>query len=119
MKVFFLVLFLSLPNILWASEDVLIEDSALVSQLNIIHNGLAKVSSAVMNCLDSGKEHPVCLCQNKSIIIEFNNTVKSLLENSTKLQNLDLVRFKHADGEWVTLSLQNLKKQASKEPSCT
>ncbi len=119
MKIFIFILLILLPNILLASEEVLIEDPALVSQLIKIQDSLDKVSTAVMKCIDSGEKHSICLCQNKSIIIEFNNTVKSTLEKSTNFKSLDLVRFKHPDGEWITQSLEGIKLQANNEPSCT
>ena len=78
------------------------------------------VSSEIMSCIDSGKEHSVCMCQSKAIIVQFNNSVKALIEKNKDIEKLDLVRFKSTDGTWVTQSLKGLLKQASAvAPSCT
>ena len=120
MKKLFLVYLIVVSNLLWADEETLIEDPSLVSQLNLIQINLDKISSTIMSCLDSGKEHSACMCQSKEIIIQFNNSVKSLIQNNKAIENLDLVRFKSTDGTWVTQSLHGLLKQANaEEPSCT
>ena len=120
MKKLLLVYLIAVSNLLWAGEETLIEDPSLVSQLNLIQINLDKISSTIMNCMDSGKEHSVCMCQSKDIIIQFNNNVNSLIQNNKAIENLDLVRFKSTDGTWVTQSLHGLLNQANaEEPSCT
>ncbi len=120
MKKLFLVYLIALSNLLWADEETLIEDPTLVSQLNLIQINLDKVSSTIMNCMDTGKEHPACMCQSRDIIIQFNNSVNLLIQNNKAIENLDLVRFKSTDGIWVTQSLNGLLTQANaEEPSCT
>ena len=86
MKTLILLMILSVPNLLWASDEVLIEAPSLAAALGLIHESLEKVTSSVMICIDSGNKHSKCMCQNKSIIIKFNNTVKSVLGSSNSLK---------------------------------
>ncbi|PHS72194.1 MAG: hypothetical protein COB22_05710 [Cycloclasticus sp.] len=120
MKKLIFIYMLACSSFVSANEDVLIEDSNQVAQLNAIQSNLDEVSSAVMSCIDSGKEHSVCLCQNEEIIIQFNINVKKLFEDNMVLQKYALVRFKSTDGTGVTQNLRGILKQAnSGAPSCT
>ena len=110
MKKMVFIYILTFSGFVSANEEVLIENSKQVAQLNTIQSHLDKVSSAVMSCIDLGKEHSVCLCQNKEIIIQFNTNVKKLIEENKELQKYDLVRFKSTDGTWVTQSLHGKGK---------
>lgn len=118
MKKLFLIFLITASSFLWASEEVLIEDSSVVSRLNTIQENLDNVSTAVMSCIESGKEHSACMCQNKTLIIQFNTSVKTLFEEFTDLEKLDLIRFKATDGDWVTQSLKGILKQANTELTC-
>lgn len=120
MKYLLLAYLITTSSYLFASEEVLIEDPALVAQLNKIQMNLDEVSLAITTCLESAKEHSLCMCESKENIIKFNASVKSLIEEHKDFSNLDLLRFKSTDGSWVTQSLEGLLKQASAEPpSCT
>ena len=103
-----------------AGEEILIKDPALVAQLSKIQMNLDETSTAVVACLEAGKNHSVCMCESKETIIKFNTSVKSLIEKNKDLGNLDLIRFKSTEGIWVIQSLKGLLKQASAgSPSCT
>ena len=105
-------------NPVWADEGVDIKDLQQISALNQVQIRLDSVSTAVMSCMDAGKEHPVCLCQNQKLIIRFNTSVNELFINHPELKQLDIVRFKSTDGIWVSQSLKGIKRQAETNPSC-
>lgn len=89
----------------------------MVAELNAIQMSLDNVSTSVMACIESGGEHTNCLCQNKDVITQFNDSVHSFFERNDHMKNADLVRFKADDGSGVTQSLQGILKQAhSDEP---
>ena len=120
MKYLLLAYLITTSSYLFAGEEVLIEDPDLVAQLNKIQMNLDEVSLAIATCLESGKEHSICMCESKEIIIKFNASVKSLIEEHKDFSNLDLLRFKSTDGSWVTQSLEGLLKQASAgSPPCS
>jgi len=120
MKYLLFAYLITASSFIFAGEEVLIEAPALVAQLNRIQMNLDEASSAVMTCLESGKNHSVCMCESKKIIIKFNDSIKSLIEKNKDLGNFDLIRFKSTEVSWVTQSLKGLLKQASAgSPSCT
>ena len=120
MKCLIFAFLFTVSSFLIAGEEVLVEDPALVAQLSKIQMNLDAASSSIMACLDSGKSHSTCMCESKEIIIEFNASVKSLIDKNKNLGNLDLIRFKSTEGSWVTQSLKGLLKQANAgSPSCT
>ncbi|MEH6626148.1 MAG: hypothetical protein V7739_06885 [Motiliproteus sp.] len=120
MKKLILFYLIVIANISFANDEMLIEDSKLIAQLDTIQQNLDNVSTSVMSCIDSGKDHSSCLCESKEMIIKFNDSVETLFRENQKLKKHDLVRFKSIDGSWVTQSLQGLLKQANAgTPKCT
>ncbi|MBT5498545.1 MAG: hypothetical protein HOK54_22640 [Alphaproteobacteria bacterium] len=106
-------------NMSFATGEWLIEDPGSVTQLISIQQSLDNVSSSIMLCIDSGKDHSSCLCEGKEAITQFNTRVNTLLSENQNLAEHDLVRFKSNDGFWVTQSIQGLLKQASTgTPEC-
>ena len=119
MKRFTFMCILMFAGVSVANESSVIDDPHVAMQLNAVQSKLDEVSSSVMNCIESGAEHTVCLCENQQIIGVFNKSVNTLFEKNDELKSLDLVRFKSADGVWVTQSLQGILKQASAgKPLC-
>lgn len=120
MKKLLIAFLITTSSLLYASEEILIEEPSLVAQLNRIQSNLDEVSAAVMLCMETSKKHMVCICESKEKIIEFNTSVKSLIEKHKVLDGSDLIRFKSTDGSWVTQSIKGLVKQANIElPSCS
>ena len=105
-------------NFVWADEGVDITNPVQVAELLQVQEKLDMVSNAIMRCMDSGGEHAACLCQHKELIIQFNSSVKTLFLNHPDLGELDLVRFKSPDGNYVAQSLEGIRKQADVEPAC-
>ncbi len=118
MKLILTILVATIANFVWADEGVDITNPTQVLELVKIQERLDSVSTAVMGCMDSGREHNACLCQYKELIIQFNRSVNNLFPNHPSLEKYDLVRFKSPDGTWVTQSLKSIRKQASLDPSC-
>jgi len=118
MKLILTILLATVANFVWADEGVNIANPNQVLELVIIEKKLDTVSSAIMACMDSGKEHKSCLCEQKEKIIQFNTSVKKLFVNHPELEKYDLVRFKNQDGIMNNLSLKGIRKQASIEPQC-
>ncbi len=119
MKQVLIILLAVITNLIWADEGVDITNPVQVSELNHLQDKLDSVSNAIMGCMDSGEEHNVCICKHKELIIHFNNSVNKLFMNHPDLGELDLVRFKSPNGNWVAQSLEGIRKQANIEPSCT
>jgi hypothetical protein len=71
-----------------------------------------------MNCIDSGNDPTVCMCENETLILDFNTAVVKLFEMHPELGEMDLVRLKTIDGTSLAQSLSGLKVQASSELSC-
>ncbi len=113
-----IILLLSFTNIAWSDDGVDITDPGLVSALLVIQNKLDAISSSVMKCIDSGNDHKDCMCENETLILDFNTAVIKLFEMHPELGKLDLVRLKTTDGTSLAQSLSGLKVQATQEFSC-
>ncbi len=113
-----IIFLLSFTNIAWSDDGVDITDPDLVSALLVIQNKLDAISSSVMKCIDSGNDHKVCMCENETLILDFNTAVIKLFEMHPELGELDLVRLKTTDGTSLAQSLSGLKVQATQEFSC-
>ena len=111
-------LLLAMASISWSAPSVDITDPAQASALVAIQNKIDRISSAVMACIDSGKAHPDCMCQNQSSIVEFNASVTALFMAYPNLAMLDLVQFQAANGLWVTHSLSSIQRQANSPLTC-
>ena len=118
MKKLLMILLTVIMTFVWADEGVDITNPVQVAELHRVQEKLDMVSNAIMGCMDSGEEHAACLCQHKELIIRFNSSVKTLFLDHPELGELDLVRFKSPDGNYVGQSLEGLRKQANVEPSC-
>ena len=118
MKRLLIILLAVMINFVWADEGVDITNPVQISELHNLQEKLDSVSNAIMGCMDSGEEHNVCICKHKEIIIQFNASANKLFLNHPELGELDLVRFKSPDGNYVGQSLEGIRKQANVEPSC-
>ena len=120
MKKLIFIYVLGFSSFTFANAEVLIKNPNIVAQLNTVQSNLDNVSSSVMACIESGREHSACLCQSKEAITQFNRSVETLFKKNKALQTHDLVRFKSTNGTWVTQSLQGISKQArAGKPPCT
>lgn len=118
MKLILTILLVTVANFAWADEGVDITNPNQVLELVTIEEKLDSISTAVMACMDSGKEHKPCLCEYKEKIIQFNTGAKNLFVNHPELEKYDLVRFKNQNGTMINLSLKGIRKQAGTDPQC-
>ena len=86
MKLILTILVATIANFVWADEGVDITNPTQVLELVKIQERLDSVSTAVMGCMDSGREHNACLCQYKELIIQFNRSVNNLFPNHPSLE---------------------------------
>ena len=119
MKYLLIMLLAVIANLAWADEGVDITDPIQVSELRALQEIIDSVSTAIMECMDSGREHKACMCKHSALVIQFNTSVNNLFLNQPGLEELDIVRFRASDGTWVSQSLEGIRKQASVELLCT
>ena len=118
-KTKFLALCLLLISpVAWADDGIDITDPDQVSALLAVQEKIDSLSSSVMKCMDSGKGHKVCMCDNEALINDFNTTVNKLFELHPELGKLDIVRLKTSDGTSLAQSLSGIKTQANTAPDC-
>ncbi len=101
-----------------ADDGADITDPGQVAGLSNLQDQIDSISTAIMSCMDSGKDHKTCMCQHNDMIAEFNASVGRLFSNHPELKKFDLVRFRAPDGMWVSQSLEGIKRQAESEQVC-
>jgi hypothetical protein len=118
MKIFFVSILLLIPGLSLASGNLEIKAPLMVSDLVKVSHEIDSLSSAIMSCIDSGKEHKDCMCANKQLFAHFTDTVNTLFKTYPQLEGQDLINFKNTEGMLINLSLEGIKKQAGTELSC-
>jgi hypothetical protein len=116
--ILFVFLFFVHAQFALADEVLEVEDRAMVSRLVVVQDEIDAVSSAVMGCMDSGRTHKECMCENRELFIRFTGTVNALFVQYPDLRNHDLVMFKNQQGQHVTQSMEGIQKQANMNLSC-
>ena len=101
-----------------SQANVEIKDQAIVVDLVTVQNEIDSISSSIMSCMDSGKEHKDCMCDNEIKFINFKKTVKVLFEKHPDLNQHDLIHYRTPDGMINNQSLVGIKKQANVNFSC-
>jgi hypothetical protein len=117
MKLTLFILLLFTPAFARAG-NLEIRDPAVVADLAEVQNEIEAISSAVMSCIDSGREHQECMCDNRGKFVHFSRTVATLFADHPQLEGRDLVHFKGKDGTLVNQSLEGIKRQAGMKLSC-
>ena len=100
------------------SENLTITDREMVADLVAIDKSISAISAGVMACIDSGKEHKLCMCENRALFNEFAVAMNRLLQTYPQLKREDLVHFKNPEGLLVNLSLETARRQAALEFHC-
>jgi hypothetical protein len=98
--------------------NIEINNQEIVDDLIVIQNEIDTISSAIMSCMDSGKQHKECMCDNKEKLVNFAKTAQALFDEHPELKGLDLIHYRNQDGTINNQSLLGIKKQASMELSC-
>ncbi len=105
-------------NVSLAAGNLEITDPAKVYQLMEIQNQIDAVSSAVMSCMDTGREHGECMCRNKHMFIAFSKAVSSFFKEYPDLKEQDLIHFRTPSGGIVNQSLGGIRRQADLDIEC-
>jgi len=119
MKISCLLILLSLAATPVFAGTYLINDSEMLFNLVEVQEEVDFISSAIMGCLDSGRDQRECMCDNKGMMAHFSATVKELFKKHPELKNQDLVEFKDPGGMHVTQSLDGFRKQAEIKLNCS
>lgn len=98
--------------------NVEINDQAIVDDLTVVQNEIDSLSAAIMSCMDTGKQHQECMCDNEEKLVQFSKTVQVLFEKHPELTKHDLIHYRAQDGAINNQSLVGIKKQANMELSC-
>lgn len=107
------------PSLIVSGETLEIKDPKTMFSLVEVQEEIDFISSAVMGCKDTGREHSDCMCENKAMLSHFTETVNELFVKCPNLNGQDLVTFKAPDGVQVTQSLEGIRKQAEMKLVCT
>lgn len=95
-----------------------ITDPKMVADLAELDAIISSISIEVMACIDSGKEHKPCMCENRELFAEFSEVVNKFFKKYPQLDGQDLVNFKNNEGALANLSLETAKRQAEMKLSC-
>ena len=89
-----------------------------VAALTGIQEKIDSISTAVGKCMNAGKSHGDCMCENEKLILNFNGAMEKLFETYPDLKAVDIVNFKMKNGLAVSQSLSGIKNQAQRKLSC-
>ena len=102
----------------FAAVNLDITDQNMVADLVELDEIISSISSGVMGCIESGKEHKPCMCENRDLFAQFSKAANKFFKKYPQLEGQDLVNFKNPEGILVNLSLETAKRQADMEISC-
>lgn len=102
----------------FAAGNLDITEPEMVAELVELDALISSISDGVMGCMDSGKEHKLCMCENRDLFARFSAAADSFFEKHPQLDGQDLVNFKNPEGVLVNLSLETAKRQADMKLSC-
>ena len=108
-----------LASVAWSDEGIDVTEPHKVAALSDLQEKIDSISTAVTECISSGKVHGDCLCENEEFILTFNRTVEEFFETYSDLKTADIVRFRMSDGMVVSQSLSGIKNQAQMKLDCT
>lgn len=103
----------------FAGGNLDITDPKMTAELVELDVSISSISSGVMGCMDSGKEHKTCMCENRELFARFSDATNNFFKKYPQLEGQDLVNFKNPEGVLVNLSLETAKRQAEMELSCS
>lgn len=118
MKYITVLCLLFAASIAAADTNFEVSDPQQVDSLQSIQTQIDLLGTAVMTCLDTGKTHNTCLCENAERIQAFNLSVTTLFQKHPEFKALDLVSYQSPEGMSVTQSLHGIKRQAGMVLSC-
>jgi len=107
-----------LASFSWASDEVDVTEPQKVAALTGVQEKIDPISAAIGDCMNSGKDHGDCMCENEELILNFNGTVGKLFETYPELNSAEMVSFKMPSGRAVSQSMPGIKNQAQMKLSC-
>lgn len=119
MKTLCLLFLFLVPGVTVFADTVEITNPEAVFSLVEVQEEIDFISSAVMGCIDTGREHRDCMCESKAMFSHFSGTVNDLFAKCPELEGHDLITYKAPDGMQVTQSLVGIKKQAEIKLVCS
>lgn len=119
MRLFCLLILLLVPGLVVSAEPLDVKNPDIMFSLVEVQEEIDYISSVVMGCVDSGREHSDCMCSNKAMFSRFTQKVGKLFVKHPILEGHDLVAFKDPDGVQVTQSLMGIRKQAEMQLDCS
>ena len=102
----------------FAGGNLDIKDPMMVADLVELDEIIGTISSGVMGCMDTGKEHKPCMCENRELFARFSDAANTFFNKYPQFDGQDLVNFKNPRGVLVNLSLETAKRQAAMKLSC-
>ena len=117
-RIFVFIVFFTALLSSTSQANVEIIDQAIVDDLIVVQKKIDSISDAIKNCMNSGKQHQKCMCDNEEKFSQFSKTVRMLFDKHPELKNHDLVHYKNPDGTINNQSLLGIKRQANMELSC-
>jgi hypothetical protein len=102
----------------FADGNLDITDSKMVADLVELDEIISAISSGVMGCMDTGKEHKPCMCESRELFAQFSDSANKFFMIYPQLHGQDLVNFKDPEGVLINLSLETVKRQAEMELAC-
>ena len=102
----------------FAEGNLDITDPKMIADLVELDSIISSISSGVTGCMESGKEHKTCMCENRELFARFSDAATTFFNKYPQLDGQDLVNFKNPEGVLVNLSLETAKRQAAMKLSC-
>ena len=70
-KIVLILAFLLFSTSVFADGNLDITDPKMVAELVKLDTIISSISKGVMGCMDSGKEHKQCMCENRALFAQF------------------------------------------------
>jgi len=100
------------------AQDLYLSNEAELQVALAMNKALKVVSKSVTACIQSGKEHSVCLCNNRNEITNFNRIVKSAFHKYPYWLKVRTLNFSVADFPNVVINPSALLAEANKKLDC-
>ncbi len=117
MRKLFIIFSIILSPVVLA-QDLHLSNEAELNVALGMHKALKDVSKSVTSCIKSGKEHHVCLCNNRNEINDFNSIVKSAFKKYPAWIKVRTLNFPVPDFPNAVINPSALFAEANKKLDC-
>ncbi|GLS90371.1 hypothetical protein GCM10007916_14380 [Psychromonas marina] len=118
MRKFLILIFISIPSIVFA-QDLNLSEGVEVEDALKLHNNLGEVSKLIGSCMDSGNSHLECLCANEEEIQKFNLAVKSTFITYPHWLKARTLNFRLTNESNAVINPKALYAEADKVRECS